>query len=493
MQFKDLLRRQSDLEQDAAESAEKPEPGKSVVIAEGERAARETIAAQVLDLGYVPLIATDGDSVIEMAREYQPRLVIANLDLEGPSGSQMLDALRDADATRDIPVMLISNTDKTPDMVVGSQVGADDYICKPIDGAEVRARIRELLFKTSEDVPTPPPRPAAPPPSEEPGETPEEIPAEPVVQPDRPPAAGDALSPAEHIEQGEAVYAECCDFAKDAMDRSKRSEPPDVDWCRGLAGRLVEQCEDRNRLLLKAIRGYQPGESFHDAVNVAVFSIKIGQGLKYDRDELTALAMAALCHEIGMSRVPPDVAAAEGRYSKKQRNEIRQHPEHARRILSDLGEEYHWLAEAVYQEHERERGQGYPQGLKGDEICEFAKIIGLADTYESLSHRRSFRKAFIAFDALREVIGMRNKYFAPHIIRALVSEVSVFPLESYVLLNTGETARVAKTNPDNLLRPMVIVEYDGAGQKLRRTKRIDLASKPLIYVTKPVDERDLAK
>jgi hypothetical protein len=62
-----------------------------------------------------------------------------------------------------------------------------------------------------------------------------------------------------------------------------------------------------------------------------------------------------------------------------------------------------------------------------------------------------------------------------------------------VLLNTGETARVVKTSPDNLLRPAVVVEYDSSGRKLRRPKLVDLASRPLLYVTKPADERDLVE
>ncbi|MFO7897929.1 MAG: HD domain-containing phosphohydrolase, partial [Planctomycetota bacterium] len=355
-------------------------------------------------------------------------------------------------------------------------VGADDYLCKPLNPAEVKQRIRQLLGRGAA------PAPAEPEPSSAP-EPPAPGPTE--------PAAPEARLTAEHLARAEAVYDDCRRFAEDAAERAKSEEPPDIDRCRDLAARLVRECQQSNRLLIKAIRSYQTDESSHDAVNCAIFSVKIGAGLNYDTEELTALAMAALCHEVGMSCVPEEVAAAEGKYSRRQRSAIRRHPEHAYRILKKLGPEYEWLAEAVYQEHEREGGQGYPQGLAGDEISEFAKVIGLADTYESLSHRRPFRRAFIAFDALREVIGMRHRYFAPHIIRALVAEVSVFPLESYVQLNTGEIARVVRTSPDNLLRPVVVVEYDSRGNRLKRARVVDLASRPLIYVTEAVDEREL--
>jgi HD-GYP domain-containing protein (c-di-GMP phosphodiesterase class II)/ActR/RegA family two-component response regulator len=481
MQFKDLLKSHSDVQRDAAQQAERPLPGKSVVIAEPERAACDLIAAQVVDLGYTPLTASNGQAALDLARRNLPRLVVANMALPGLVGVELLRALRAEPATRDIAVMLVSNTDKTPDMVAGSQVGCDDYLCKPLDGGKVRSRIRELLLKPA-TVPPTPFRPTAPIPPDEPA-------AKAKPSQDLFVAPVTAKDP---IELADQLYTECLDFTQDAMARARNDEAPDITRCRELAARLVRECGRSNRLLLKAIRPYEAGERMHDAPNVAIFSIKIGAGLKYDPEEQAALAMAALCHEVGMGCVPSELAEVEGRYSKRQWNQIRQVPEHSRKLLLKLGDEYAWLAEAVYQSHERENGQGYPQGIAGEQITEFAKIIGLADTYESLTHPRTFRKAFIGFDAMREVIGMRGKFFASHIIRALVSEVSVFPLESYVQLNTGETARVVKTNADNLLRPTVVVEYDPSGQKLNRPKLVDLVARPLIYVTKPVDERELA-
>jgi len=463
MQFKDLLKRHSDVERDASEPAEKPQPGKSVVVAEKERATRDVVAAEVRNLGYLPLLTEDGNRAFAMAREHQPRLVIANLELDGAGGADVLSRLREDAATRDIAVVLISNTSEPPDVVAGTQLGADDYLCKPVEGVQVKTRLRELLLRDSREV-LPVPHGATP-----------------------------SGGPAGHIGRADELYAQCVDFAKDVADRAGRNETPDIERCRDLAVRLVRECAHSNRLLLRAIRPYEPGEKTHDAPNVAVFSINIGRGLGYDAEELTALAMAALCHEVGMARVPGEVLAAEGKYTRRELAELQKHPEYAREMLSRLGDQYAWLTQAVTQAHEREGGQGYPQGLRGEQICEFAKIIGLADTYESLSHPRTFRRAFIAFDALREIIGMRNKFFAAHVIRALVSEVSVFPLDSYVELNTGETGRVARTSADNLLRPVVVVECDASGQRLKRPKMIDLASRPLLYVTKPVDERDLPK
>ena len=63
--------------------------------------------------------------------------------------------------------------------------------------------------------------------------------------------------------------------------------------------------------------------------------------------------------------------------------------------------------------HEHHDGSGYPDGLRGDEIHEFARIIGLSDMYEALGHPRSDRKAHVIYSALTTIIDTRKKHFDP--------------------------------------------------------------------------------
>jgi HD-GYP domain-containing protein (c-di-GMP phosphodiesterase class II) len=81
----------------------------------------------------------------------------------------------------------------------------------------------------------------------------------------------------------------------------------------------------------------------------------------------------------------------------------------------------------AYEHHERENGQGYPRGIKGDEICEYAKITGIVDTYEAMTHNRAHRKAIIQNVSIRELILSKNLMFSPKIIKAFIKEISLYP------------------------------------------------------------------
>ncbi|RKY51822.1 MAG: hypothetical protein DRP89_08695 [Candidatus Neomarinimicrobiota bacterium] len=224
------------------------------------------------------------------------------------------------------------------------------------------------------------------------------------------------------------------------------------------------------------------------SVNVTIFALKIGFGLKYKKNEMHQLAIASLLHDVGMVKVPNKILFKHGKLSSDEYDVIRQHPIHGYEIVKHLKDDYPYLLNAVYQEQEREDGSGYPQGLKGDKICEFAKIIGTADIFEALVHGRTYREGFITYYAIQNILETKSHQFSPKMIRSLISVISMFPLGSLVELNTGEIARVVVTNRSRPVRPIVEISEDLEGHKLDPPTRLDLEKEPLIFITKPITE-----
>lgn len=226
-------------------------------------------------------------------------------------------------------------------------------------------------------------------------------------------------------------------------------------------------------------------------VNVAIFAIEIGVGLLYSREQLIKLGVAGLLHDVGMWKIPKEVIEKNGHLDDKEFDMIKRHPEYGFEILSSLGEECAWLAEIVLQEHERENGQGYPRELKGEEINENAKIIGMADVYEAISHSRHYKKYLIPHYALKELLNTQRGLFSSHIIKALIGLLSIFPLYSYVRLNSGYIGRVIEVDKAYPLRPTVEVLFDSKKKKVNKIQTIKLADTPILYITGAVDEEEL--
>jgi HD-GYP domain-containing protein (c-di-GMP phosphodiesterase class II) len=139
----------------------------------------------------------------------------------------------------------------------------------------------------------------------------------------------------------------------------------------------------------------------------------------------------------------------------------------------------------VRQVHEKETGAGYPDGLAGDDIDPLAKVIGLADTLESLTHSRARREALIAFDAIQLLMKDHSQEYDSRVFRAMVRQISLFPVGSRVRLNNGSIARVASINPDNFYRPKVEMVQDPSGKKMVGGSSVDLADSPFLYITGP--------
>jgi HD-GYP domain-containing protein (c-di-GMP phosphodiesterase class II) len=142
----------------------------------------------------------------------------------------------------------------------------------------------------------------------------------------------------------------------------------------------------------------------------------------------------------------------------------------------------------VLEHHEREQGQGFPQGLTGAAVDGDAKILGLADTYTSLTVPPTARPRLRPHEAVREIVKSRHEAFPSPLIKALLSEISVFPPGTVVRLNTEEIGRVVAVNRNHPLRPRVEIMADGKGQRLPAPKTIDLSESPFIYITGPVTE-----
>jgi len=252
---------------------------------------------------------------------------------------------------------------------------------------------------------------------------------------------------------------------------------------------IYESVTSSEYLFLKAIqrKRYATWIVSH-SVNVAIFSLKIGIGLKYDRDKLLKLGLAALLHDLGMINVPNNIIFKHGKLSPGEFAIIKEHPIYGYEMVKHLKNDYPVLIEVILQEQEREDGSGYPQGLTGDKITEFAKIIGLADVFEALVHGRAYREGFITYNAIQKIIESRGKQFNAKIIRALINSVSMFPIGSMVKLSTEEVARVLSVNSLRPVRPIVEIITDADGNKLKAPIRVNLEEEPLIYIVKPLIE-----
>lgn len=257
-----------------------------------------------------------------------------------------------------------------------------------------------------------------------------------------------------------------------------------------LADKFVQSVEKYNNvLMLQEYKDYEETDYLKNCLWTALISVKIGRRLGLPHKELSDLFLAGLFHDVGITQLQNGILAMKGRYSDGERRQIEKHPDYGKEILLNLPEPYRWLSETAHQEHERMDGSGYPNGLAGNEISLFARIIGLADCYEAMTHTRPYRQRILPLTAIKEILETMRGKFDTRIVKAFLEEVTMFPVGSFVRLNNREVGRVIAAMNRAHFRHVVQVLFGPDGERLIKPKTVNLMEEHLLYIAEPVDER----
>ncbi len=146
----------------------------------------------------------------------------------------------------------------------------------------------------------------------------------------------------------------------------------------------------------------------------------IARQINMPPSRVEAVTFAGMLHDVGKLGVPTKVLQKEGALTEEEYAAIQLHPMRGLEIVGEIG----FLNEAltgIMHHHERMDGRGYPMGFAGDEIPQFAKIIAVADAFDSMTSTRSYRKARGQEEAVAELHKSAGSQFDPKIVDAFVS------------------------------------------------------------------------
>ncbi len=170
---------------------------------------------------------------------------------------------------------------------------------------------------------------------------------------------------------------------------------------------------------------------------VRTYAVEIGKELGLNGQDLDALRAAALLHDIGKLAVPDHIINKPGRLTPEEFEKMKIHPVVGAEILEKVAFPYP-VAPIVRSHHEKWNGEGYPDGLQGEEIPIGARILGVVDCLDALTSDRQYRKALPLEEAMEKIVEGSGVQFDPQVVEILQRRFN--ELESFALRRMEETS-----------------------------------------------------
>lgn len=196
--------------------------------------------------------------------------------------------------------------------------------------------------------------------------------------------------------------------------------------------------------------------TFEHSVNTAVIAMMIGKRIHYSEGDLRGLGLGAILHDLGKVFIPLEILNKPGKLDADEWKIMKTHSRQGYDVLSRQWEISYLSSHCALQHHERLDGTGYPRGLKGTEIHEWAVITAVADVFDALTAERAYKKAQPPHEALAYLRAYPGQYDV-RIVDILSSIVAPYQTGSWVRLSDNRIAVVMAQHPDAPRQPSVAI------------------------------------
>ncbi len=337
------------------------------------------VLTRMLEDDYFVLQALSGHEALSMAAESPgPDLILLDIMMSDIDGYQVLQTLKEDKNTRDIPVIFISALGRTDDEARGLELGAVDYIAKPLSMPVVKARIKTHLelkrFKENlkKDA------------------------AEANIELDL------ALA---HLRKAYIELNEAHNQVRTA-------------WI-----------ESIYRLTLAA--EYKDEETGSHIKRVGLYTRELAEAMGMDSEFIDAIYFSSPIHDIGKVGIPDEILLKPGNLTPEESEIMKSHTLIGEKILGGSGSTFLKMARDIaLSHHERWNGTGYPHGISGEEIPLSARIMNIVDQYDALRSRRPFKSSFSSQKAF-EIITVGDgrttpEDFDPEVLQGFIACATKF-------------------------------------------------------------------
>ncbi|MBO4457477.1 MAG: HD domain-containing protein [Butyrivibrio sp.] len=190
------------------------------------------------------------------------------------------------------------------------------------------------------------------------------------------------------------------------------------------------------------------------SLNVSLISNTLATWMKLSEENIQVATAGGLLHDIGKMLMSPEIVNKKAPLTEYEERAMRDHVTKGYELIKDQDIDQR-IKNCVLMHHEFRDGSGYPLHVKGDQIDTIVSIVSVANIYDEMTSRRSYRAPICPFAVIAQFEEEGIEKFVPDVIMTFLRNISNTFIANRVMLNSGQTGEIIFVNPDHLSRPIV--------------------------------------
>ncbi len=332
---------------------------KRILIVDDEEINLKLLEAMLHPMGYTIYKAKNGKEALRKVKENNVDLILLDIMMPEMNGYEVAKILKEDEETRLIPIVMVTALSDLDSRVKALEVGADDFLSKPVDKTELRARVKSLL-----------------------------------------------------------KVKEYNDHMKEYQKRLEEEVKERTKELRKAFEKIKRLSLDTIYRLSKAAE-YKDEETGQHIMRVSNYAAAIAKEMGLGDKVAEALLYATPMHDIGKIGIPDHILLKPGRLTPEEFEIMKRHTLIGAEILHGAESGFLKLGEIIaLTHHERWDGKGYPRGLKGREIPLAGRIVAISDVFDALISKRPYKEPYPVEKSLKIIKEERGSHFDPEVVDA---------------------------------------------------------------------------
>ncbi|MDR1657208.1 MAG: response regulator [Deltaproteobacteria bacterium] len=354
------------------DSGQKPAKPTKVMVVDDEILNLKLIQAMLKPQGYEVILAKDGQECLDKARENPPDLILLDIMMPGMDGFKVVDRLKAEEKFALVPIVMVTALQDVNDRVKALEVGADDFLSKPVDRLELQARVRSLLKVKA--------------------------------------------------------YNDHMVNYRQELEMEVQRRTLEIEQANLLLAKAHEKLRGAS---LETIFRLSRAAEFKDEdtgahiISMSRISARVAVKMGLSNATVESILYASPMHDIGKIGIPDRILLKNGPLTDDEWSIMRLHTVYGGKILenSDIG--FLRLGEVIaLTHHEKFDGSGYPVGLVGRKIPLAGRIVAVADVFDALMSRRPYKPAFSSDQAISIIKDGRGRHFDPEVVDVFLEDTA---------------------------------------------------------------------